>query len=122
MLSMTKRQAEQLKEREGTGLEQRDPMLSDTDVNTILVNGAKISLSKLKRARTFNARLYYYAEIGVYLEVSLSRGAGISDDSREQLQEIHEEATHIHMRANKAQHAVATAAANKPKVMKSVKA
>ncbi|EXJ11382.1 MULTISPECIES: hypothetical protein [Nitrincola] len=79
----------------------RHPLLSDSDINNILVNGAQISLSKLKRARSFNARIYYYAEIGVYLEVSLSRGAGISDAAREQLQAIHKEATHIHMNANK---------------------
>lgn len=81
--------------------EQRHPLLSDNDINKILVNGAQISLSKLKRARSFNARIYYYAEIGVFLEVSLSRGAGISDQAREQLQEIHKEATHIHMDVNK---------------------
>lgn len=80
---------------------QRHPLLSDNDINTILVNGAQMSLSKLKRARSFNARIYYYAEIGVFLEVSLSRGAGITDATREQLQEIHKEATHAHMNANK---------------------
>ncbi len=80
---------------------ERHPLLSDTDINKILVNGAQISLSKLKRARSFDARLYYYAEIGVYLEVSLSRGAGILDSTREQLESIHREATHLHMDANK---------------------
>jgi len=80
---------------------ERHPLLSDNDINTILVNGAQISLSKLKRARSFDARLYYYAEIGVYLEVSLSRGAGILDATREQLEAIHREATHLHMDANK---------------------
>jgi hypothetical protein len=80
---------------------ERHPMLSDNDINTILVNGAQISLSKLKRAQSFDARLYYYAEIGVYLEVSLSRGAGILDATREQLEAIHREATHLHMDANK---------------------
>lgn len=79
----------------------RHPMMSESDINTILMNGAQISLTKLKRAQTFDARLYYYAEIGVYLEVSLSRGAGISDATREELEEIHKEATHIHMDANK---------------------
>ncbi|RVU29412.1 MULTISPECIES: excinuclease ABC subunit C [Neptunomonas] len=78
------------------------PLASDTNINTILMNGAQIALSKLKRAPHFNARLYYYAEIGVFLEVSLSRGAGISDGTREALKEIHTEATHIHMQANKA--------------------
>ncbi len=85
---------------------ERHPLLSDNDINTILVNGAQISLSKLKRARSFDARLYYYAEIGVYLEVSLSRGAGILDTTREQLQRIHTEATHLHMDANKTLNAV----------------
>ncbi|WP_417223208.1 excinuclease ABC subunit C [Amphritea sp.] len=79
----------------------RHPLMSDSDINTIMLNGAMISLSKLKRAQSFNARLYYYAEISVYLEVSLSRGAGISDDTRQQLEEIHREATHFHMDANK---------------------
>lgn len=80
---------------------ERHPLLSDNDINTILVNGAQISLSKLRRARSFDARLYYYAEIGVYLEVSLSRGAGILDTTRAQLEAIHREATHLHMDANK---------------------
>ena len=75
--------------------------MSESDINNILMNGAQISLTKLKRAQTFDARLYYYAEIGVYLEVCLSRGAGITDATREELQEIHKEATHIHMDANK---------------------
>jgi len=85
---------------------ERHPLLSDNDINTILVNGAQISLSKLKRARSFDARLYYYAEIGVYLEVSLSRGAGILDSTREQLEAIHREATHLHMDANKTLNAI----------------
>ncbi len=79
----------------------RHPLLSDNDINTILVNGASISLNKLKRAQSFDARLYYYAEIGVYLEVSLSRGAGITDGTRQELQAIHKEATHFHMQENK---------------------
>lgn len=79
----------------------RHPMMGESDINTILLNGAQIALTKLKRAQSFNARLYYYAEISVFLEVSLSRGAGISDASRKQLEVIHKEATHIHMDANK---------------------
>lgn len=79
----------------------RMPLVSDANINTILVNGAKISLTKLKRAQTFDARLYYYAEIGTFLEVSLSRGAGIMDETREALEEIHQEATHLQMQANK---------------------
>ncbi|MEH6823637.1 MAG: excinuclease ABC subunit C [Motiliproteus sp.] len=79
----------------------RQPVIFDTNINHVLVNGAGIALSKLKRAKSFNARLYYYAEIGVYLEVSLSRGAGISDESRDLLSNMHNEATHIHMQQNK---------------------
>ena len=75
--------------------------MSDTDINNILVNGAMISLAKLKRAQSFDARIYYYAEIGVYLEVSLSRGAGISDSTVEAVERIHQEATRIHMDASK---------------------
>ena len=79
----------------------RQGALADTDINHVLVNGAGIALSKLKRARSFDARLYYYAEIGVYLEVSLSRGAGITDDTRVALGEIHQQATHLHMQHSK---------------------
>jgi hypothetical protein len=83
----------------------RRPMVSYTYINYILVCGAQLSLSKLKRGKSFDNRLYHFAEIGVFLEVSLSRGAGISDDTREQLQQIHKEAVHLHMAANKAAHA-----------------
>ncbi len=67
--------------------------LMNTDINHILVNGAQIAYSKLKRAQSFNARLYYYAEIGVYLEVSLSHGAGITADTHDQITEIYKQAT-----------------------------
>jgi hypothetical protein len=86
----------------------RFPVLSDTNINTILMNGAQTSMAKLKRAKSFNARLYYFAEISVYLEVSLSRGAGINDETRKRLEAIHQKATHIHMQANKALHEVKT--------------
>lgn len=79
----------------------RLPMLSETDINYILLNGAQISLAKLKRTTTFEDSLFYYAEIGVYLEVSLSRGAGISDATRVALEELHREATYEHMNHNK---------------------
>ncbi len=79
----------------------RQPVIFDTNINHVLVNGSGIALSKLKRAKSFNARLYYYAEIGVYLEVSLSRGAGITDETRQLLSAMHNEATHIHMQQNK---------------------
>jgi hypothetical protein len=86
--------------------QERFPLLSDTNINTILMNGAQTSLSQLQRAKSFDARLYYYAEIGVYLEVSLSRGAGITDKTRERLSSIHKQATYIHMEANKQEHLV----------------
>lgn len=79
----------------------RQAVIFDTNINHVLVNGAGIALSKLKRAKSFNARLYYYAEIGVYLEVSLSRGAGITDETRDLLSGLHNQATHIHMQQNK---------------------
>lgn len=83
---------------------QRHPMMSSADINHILVNGATISLSKLRRSQSFNARIYYFAEIGVYLEVSLSRGSGITDDTRAQLSEIHQQALQLHMEATKGDH------------------
>jgi len=73
----------------------------NTDINHIIVNGAQIAFNKMRRAQSFNARLYYYAEIGVYLEVSLSHGAGITPDSHEQIQDIYNQATHFHMDENK---------------------
>ncbi len=79
----------------------RDVMLADSDINTILVNGAQISLTKLRRAQNTDARLCYYAEIGVYLEVSLSRGAGITEETLETLEEIHRVATHEYMDTRK---------------------
>ena len=88
-------------EREELSAQDRHPMLANNDINRILVNGASIALTKLKRAKTFDARLYYYAEIGVYLEVSLSFGAGITDDTRLQLEEMHSDATHCHMQESK---------------------
>jgi|GEM_PF-3526971 len=81
--------------------EQRNPLMSATDINHILLHGAQISLSKLRRANSHNARTYYFAEIGVYLEVSLSSGSEITDDAREQLGEIHQQALSSLMDANK---------------------
>lgn len=75
----------------------RDVLLSESDINNILVNGAQISLTKLRKAQSTDAQLCYYAEIGVYLEVSLSRGAGITESTMETLQEIHRIATHEYM-------------------------
>ena len=85
----------------------REVSLSDSDINNILVNGAQISLSKLRRARSTDARLCYYAEIGVFLEVSLSRGAGITESTLAALEEIHRVATHEYMETRK-QKALAT--------------
>ncbi|MAY43526.1 MULTISPECIES: excinuclease ABC subunit C [unclassified Neptuniibacter] len=79
----------------------REVMLSESDINTILVNGAQISLTKLRRAKSTDAQLCYYAEIGVYLEVSLSRGAGITEGTLEALEEIHRVATHEYMETRK---------------------
>lgn len=79
----------------------RDVMLADSDINTILVNGAQISLTKLKRAQSTDAQLCYYAEIGVYLEVSLSRGAGITEETMHTLEEIHRVATYEYMNNRK---------------------
>lgn len=79
----------------------RHPAMSETDINYILLNGAQIALSKLKRAQSFDNSLFYYAQIGVYLEVSLSRGAGIEDSTREALEELHSEGTRLHMKINK---------------------
>jgi hypothetical protein len=73
----------------------------NADINHTLVNGAQIAFSKLKRAQSFNARLYYYAEIGVYLEVSLSHGAGITEDTHDQITSIYKHATRFHMEQNK---------------------
>lgn len=80
----------------------RFPLLSDTNINTILLNGAHTSLSSLKRAQSYDERLYFYAEISAFLEVSLSRGAGITDETRERLENMHKKATYVLMNANKA--------------------
>ncbi|EAR59688.1 hypothetical protein [Neptuniibacter caesariensis] len=79
----------------------REVVLTESDINTILVNGAQISLTKLRRAQNTDAQLCYYAEIGVYLEVSLSRGAGITDETMSALEEIHRIATHEYMDSRK---------------------
>jgi len=79
----------------------REVRLADSDINTILVNGAQISLTKLRKARSTDARLCYYAEIGVYLEVSLSRGASITDETMHTLEDIHRIATHEYMDTRK---------------------
>lgn len=81
--------------------EQRTALLSANDINHILVNGAQISSIKLKRAGSYNARLFYFAEIGVYLEVSLSDSSGITDDTRDRLGEIHQQALNALMAANR---------------------
>ncbi|MGB0663232.1 MAG: excinuclease ABC subunit C [Pontibacterium sp.] len=82
----------------------RHPSMSESDINYILLNGAHISLSELRRAKTFENSLFFLAQIGVYLEVSLSRGAGISDETREVLERLHREGTELHMQLNKSKH------------------
>ncbi len=84
--------------------EQRNPLISANDINHILVNGAQISYSKLRRASGHSARIFYFAAIGVYLEVSLSSGSGITDDARERLAEIHQNALSTLMTANIEEH------------------
>ncbi|MFP8967842.1 excinuclease ABC subunit C [Pokkaliibacter sp. CJK22405] len=71
--------------------------MSETDINKILVNGATISLEKLRRASNFESLLFHYAEISVYLEVSLSEGAGISDWSRQALAKLFADAASVFM-------------------------
>ncbi len=83
---------------------QRSLLISANDINHILVNGAQISFSKLRRASGHSARIFYFAEIGVYLEVSLSSGSGITDDARERLAEIHQNALSTLMAANIKEH------------------
>ena len=83
----------------------RHPSMSESDINYILLNGAHISLSELKRAKTFENSLFFYAQVGVYLEVSLSRGAGIDDETRDVLEALHREATELHMKLNKQKNA-----------------
>lgn len=80
--------------------EERDPSVSANNINHILVHGAQISYSKLRRANGHDARIFYFAEIGVYLEVSLSSGSGITVDARERLTEIHQKALNTLMQAN----------------------
>ncbi len=89
------------RDKEELAAQDRHPLLYSTDINQILINGATIALTKLRRAKSFDARLYYYAEISVYLEVSLSSGAGITDETRDLLQKVHKEATHFHMQQSK---------------------
>ncbi len=93
----TKRQRQEAEAELRAKPTRRDPMMSDTDINNILMNGAHIAFSKMRRANGFDNRLYYYAQICAFLEVSLSRGAGITDDTRDDLNHIHEEATHLYM-------------------------
>jgi hypothetical protein len=82
-------------------IQERNPLMIANDINHILVNGAQISFSKLRRAGSHDARTFYFAEIGVYLEVSLSSGSGITDDSRRRLAKIHQKALNTLMDANR---------------------
>ncbi|NQZ31809.1 MAG: hypothetical protein HRU06_11070 [Oceanospirillaceae bacterium] len=82
---------------------ERNAIMITNDINHILVHGAQISFSKLRRAGSHDARIFYFAEIGVYLEVSLSSGSGITDDSRRRLAKIHQKALNTLMDANRAE-------------------
>ena len=102
MALMTKRQAQEAEaEARLENTSRRSPRLSDTDINYILINGAQIALSKMRRADAYDDRLYYHAQISAYLEVSLSRGAGITDDTRDDLNNLYKEATYIYMEAKR---------------------
>lgn len=103
MPPMTKRQAEEAASAQLHKPTKRDPMMSDSDINIILINGAHIALSKMKRCEGFDDRLYHYAQISAFLEVSLSHGAGITDDTREDLNQIHRQATHLYMQSSRNQ-------------------
>jgi hypothetical protein len=82
----------------------RKALMNANDINHILVHGAEISYSKLRRAGSHIARIYFFAEIGVYLEVSLSSSSGVTNDAREHLTEIHQKALTTLMDANKKEH------------------
>jgi len=97
----TKRQAEEAAAIARMQRTARDPRMSDTDINNILMNGAQIALSKMTRSENLDDRLYHYAQISAFLEVSLSRGAGITDDTRDDLNQIHQQATHLYMQASR---------------------
>ncbi len=101
MALMTKRQAQEAEAEARMEKTTRSPRLSDTDINYILINGAQIALSKMKRADAYDDRLYYHAQISAFLEVSLSRGAGITDDTRDDLNQIYQEATYIYMESKR---------------------
>lgn len=101
MSSLTKRQAQEAESELRLQPTKREPMISDTDINNILMNGAQIALTKMKRAKRIDDRLYYYAQISAFLEVSLSRGAGISDDTRSDLNKIYQESAHLYMQARR---------------------
>lgn len=83
----------------------RRALMNTNDINHILVHGAEISYSKLRRGSSHSARIFYFAEIGVYLEVSLSSGSGVTNDSRARLSEIHQKALITLMDANKKENA-----------------
>lgn len=98
---MTKRQAKEGASQSNVTPTKRDPMLGDTDINNILLGGANIALTKMKRSRSDEDRLYYYAHISAFLEVSLSRGAGITNETKDDLNQIHQKATHLFMDARR---------------------
>lgn len=103
MPPFTKRQVQEAEAQARRQRTSRDPRMSDTDINNILMNGAQIALTKMNRAEGYDDRLYHYAQISAFLEVSLSRGAGITDDTRDDLNQIHQHATHLYMQASRAE-------------------
>ena len=103
MPPLTKRQVQEAEAEARSQRTARDPRMSDTDINNILMNGAQIALTKMTRSEGYDDRLYHYAQISAYLEVSLSRGAGITDDTRDDLNQIHQQATHLYMQASRAE-------------------
>lgn len=101
MASMTKRQAMEAEVERRSQKTKRNPLMSNTDINYILLSGAQIALSKMNRAGAYEDQLYYHAQIAAYLEVSLSRGAGITDDTRDELNELYQSATHRYMESRR---------------------
>ena len=101
MSSMTKRQAMEAEVERRSQKTKRNPLMSNTDINYILLSGAQIALSKMNRADAYEDQLYYHAQIAAYLEVSLSRGAGITDDTRDELNDLYQTATHRYMEARR---------------------
>ena len=61
MPPLTKRQVQEAEAQARRQRTSRDPRMSDTDINNILMNGAQIALTKMNRAEGYDDRLYHYA-------------------------------------------------------------